>query len=796
MKSITRFTPILSTSDVTECINLRFSPDGKSLKPMLPPPRFECPTGYRPIARLENDGKMLLARDNMLSIRLSDGTMAGDCELDGESLCVVPGAIAGTVIVMTRTRSYTLSTTDLSLRESSELIMPVIRATAETPVAAEMQSVQLSKTYSHGDSISESDKSRLTSAARELYENLDSNVRETNRYWQPVMARVRAISASGQTLYESEPRLFTHPSSPEWAGQIALTAATGGLSTNLLEVEAPTYSLNLYMPEGTQNSSVAAYQVLVTPVFHHIDISRNPSIVTPRRAGTQTLCTITFRPGILNSPAPAARPFRLLDIISRLDMLESVLVEIPCTELSMSGMKELPPVSSVDVVSSTKSVMKILAKTVKSSEPVDSLLSPPNSFTASVVACGTDTLLWGGVQVSRFKGWSAELFADSVTDAAWTASVEVMFTDGSAVVSTSSGTAGAPELFGPVLSYPSADAVSMRICLEVSGHTYREATFPLTRDLSGRRAVYINPGLQPFELSVAAGSYVEPQSTATSIDFQDRLLLCRADAPLVPTASVKISSGTVNALMEAPFGQSSWDFGRIRYYVFTSRGIYLLSASTSRSAMSISMIDPRIVNSPYCVASTERGVAAIASGDLILLSGSKATRIYRDGVHDAEGIVWVHDDHELWCVCPDRTEVLCFDSDMSRYTIPMAFGAEHHAGALVARGTSLCFSTAHDSGNSYVDVRWKGILQCGGGQCFDLKTLNIDIAGTFKDLKVRCYRATSMGEAPFPELELTLNGTVNVPIYHRLFLAPHHRIVLEIEGMVFSNSRLFKTVII
>ncbi len=762
------------------------------------PAGLNVPEDYRPIARLDDNGSYLLAYGNTIEVMEPSGECRFSRTLDSEPLCVVPGSSSGSIIVMTHKRAYGFTRMTLVPLGSSPLALPTLSVAAETPVSATMPSVRLSAAYGHGDSISVADTARLVAASRQLYEDLESNVRETGRFWQPVVVRIRALSSSGRVLFESEPRLITHPVEAEWQGRLSLTAASDGLSTNELDVQVPTYSVHLHTSELgvlSNDKPVASYEVLATPCLHHSDISLQPEVATPRRAGTQTLCTVTFRPGVLDSPAPSARPSRLREIIGHLSELESSLAEYPCERLAASQSEQLPPPAAVTAESAVKMLKKVLAKPVVPDSGFDALLQPPHSFTAAVVAGGADTLLWGGVEVYRFDGWGVEAFADTVTDAAWQAAVEVTFADGSSVVRGSSGSSNAPATLGPLLSYPSADAVSITISLSVSGQTLRKATFPLIRDPSARHSVHVNPTMRAFELPAAGGNFEIPAADSRVLDYHDHLVLCSADAPLLPVASAKVASGSVNALAEAAFGQSSWDFGRVRYYVFTSRGIYLLSASSSRRAMSMSLIDSRIVRSRYTLAPTEQGLAAVASGDIVLLSGSKARRIDKGDLGTVTALEWVHDRHELWCICPDTTEVLCFDSDMSRYTIPLAFEEAHDAGVLTGRDTGRCYLAGHDAGATEVSIRWTGYLEPYGRHCFGLKTLALYMAGKFEGLRISLSRCSLLAEAPMPELDLTLSGTVRFPLCRRVFIHPRLRLKLTVEGKVSTDSRFYKIVL-
>ncbi len=788
------FDLVFNGGHTLECVNLCMDRDGKCLCPALAPAELRVADGFRPLALLDADDTYLVYNGSQVALMSADGNMAGPAvTLDSEPLCVAPGGDDSTITVMTRSKAYTLLRTTLQTVDVSTAALPCIRAVAEVAVNATLPAVELSKVYSHGDNMAATDSARLATAAKNLYEDLDSNVRGTNRYWQPVLVRIRALGAGGRTLFESEPQLVCHPTTPEWAGYLSLSAGSDGKTTNQLEVEVPTYSLHLHLPDAAALSPVTAYEVLTSPAIHHSDPTRRVAVAVSRRAGTQTLCTVTFSPGVLDSPAPAARPSRLIALIGRMPMIESPLVRIPYSELHTTSQLELPALAALSPENAVKLLEKALATNVVPANETDALFAAPNSFTASTMACSADTILWSGIRVNRFEGHDITHFAAAVADKPWQAYIEVRFDDGSTVVRAASGTSGAPVQLGPVLSYPSPRAVAITVAVAVTGQTLRKAGYTLSRDPSGRRAVYVHPGMRPFELPAAEGIYRVPDAVGDALVYDDRILLSNATAPTTAIASIRVSDCRINALAEARFGQSSWDFGRVRYYVFTTRGIYLLSAAGSRQSMSMSLIDNRVIDSPYALAHTEKGLAAVASGDIVLINGSKIARIDDGSLPPVKALKWVHDSHELWCMTDAATEIICFDRGMHRYTLDMAFEREHHADTLVQQSTGRVFIASHQSPDgSQQRVKWRGIVEGHSWRCLALRSLWLYVAGTFTGLRISLRRASLLQQSPAPELDMTVSGTVKAPLCRTILLPPRLNLTLTVEGEVSADSKFFR----
>ena len=788
------FDLVFSGGHTLECVNLCIDRDGKCLRPALAPAELKVAEGFRPLALLNTDNTYLVHKGSQLALMSADGNMAGPAvTLDSEPLCVAPGGDDSTITVMTRSTAYTLLRTTLQTVDVATTALPCIRAVAGVAVNATLPAVELSKVYSHGDNIAATDSSRLTTAAKNLYEDLDSNVRGTNRYWQPVLVRIRALGAGGSALFESEPQLVCHPVTPEWSGYLQLSAGSDGKTTNQLEVEVPTYSLHLHLPDAAAISPVAAYEVLTSPAIHHSDPTHRVAVAISRRAGTQTLCTVTFSPGVLDSPALAARPSRLISLIGKMQMIESPLVRIPYTELRAVSSIELPALAALSPDNAVKLLEKALATNVVPADEADTLFAAPNSFTASTMAAGADSILWSGIRVNRFEGHDISHFAAAVADMPWQAYTEVRFDDGSTVVRAASGASGAPVLLGPVLSYPSTRAVAITVAVAVTGQTLRKATFTLSRDPSGRRAVYVHPGMRPFELPAADGVYRVPDAVGEALVYNDRILLSNAAAPTTAIASIRVSDCRINALAEARFGQSSWDFGRVRYYVFTTRGIYLLSADGSRKSMSMSLIDNRVVDSPYAIAHTEKGLAAVASGDVVLINGSKITRIDDGSLPPVKALKWVHDCHELWCITDTATELICFDHGMHRYTLDMVFETEHHADTLVQQSTGRVYIASHKSPDgSRQRIKWRGTIEDHSWRCLALRSLWLYMGGSFNGLRISLRRASLLQQSPKPEIDMNVSGTLKAPLCRRVLLPPRLNLTLIVEGEVSADSKFFK----
>lgn len=770
----------LSASAATvECVNLMPSPDGSALRPATPPPPAAVPQGWMPFFTATSAGydRLIASRGNAVGI-VSRGKVDKPFTLDSPPRCATQSG--DHLLVATDGRIWRLAiAADLSLSavDATTPPMPTLSAKIGGCVRVNIPSIALGRTYSAAESLSSTDSSRLVAAARDAYEAIDREARSAGLFWHPVVAYVRALDIDGHEVATTEPRILCHPGSLEPPAQFAFTSEDDA-STNPQQVDVPCWRLEAVFPDmASAPSSVAGYEIVCSPMLYDCDPTLNPLIDRPRRVqnGSDAFCTVSFRRSAVAAPALAGSPQSIIRLLGNLPSVATVAVRLPVRP--SAGTCAVPPTPADSVADELHTLAGALRRTCKPTDYVSAMFSLPHSFTAAHVARSGGCLLWGNLEVERFSGWDPSQMALTNGPGAWHGYVEVTFADGSTRVATVDSTSGYPAALSPLLSYPAPDAVSMTVCVSAGGSA-RRGLFPLTPDPSGRRAVYVDPSLRPIALPPAE-AYVVPAEKSRRIPLPSRIAAADASAPLSLKSSVGLASGAVAGLVPMHAAQSSWDYGRTRFYVFSPAGIHSLSADTSRTSLSVSLLDSRVVADERAVAPCEDGVAAVASGDIVLLSGSKVTRIA--DIPATRALVWVHSHHELWCLGSDFTRIICFDHGKRVYSLSTLFDPEaSRAGHVIRADNGLCCVAGHASGVA-TDAEWQGTVDTGR-RTFGPAVVTLEAAGAFDSLSVAVSRESLGHAAPAPDVELKMRGQLSAPLRRRVWLSPHRRLHISVRA--------------
>lgn len=762
---------------------------GGALRPALSPVPEDIPSGWRPLTTLavEGSSRMLAANGSRIGI-VSRGQVAEPITLEGIPLCVAP-TVDG-VIVMTRRRSYRF-TLDSNFRLQAILpgvaSAPLLIARAAEPQEFSVAPVTLSRAYTSGEEFTAADRSRIAAAARSFYRSASQSA---TALWQPVIAYARGIDREGNEVFSTEPVLLSHPDGQALAPSFNLLSADSR-TTAQLDIDIPCYTLELALPAGGgfAGAGVHTVEAYVSPLIHCVDIQGEITIQRPRRAGAAHFCSVAFAPSAFSPRIPGASA-AMASLVAHARELcrhsQSLRVDASTAAVSLQADSIIAPDKII------ARLKQIGAKAVEKVSYVEAYLSRPHAFTASSVATSSDTFVWAGLEVDRFDGWDPRAYAVKTAAKSWHAFIKIDFADGSSRVKSAEGIDNAPMAFSPVLSYPAPDAVAMTIVTMVAGQGVFSGRFALSPDVAGRRSVYVSPTLEPIVLSDVEEAYVIPTPTTRRLDFTENVAIGHADSPLSLTASCRLTSGAVNAIAPMHFGQSSWDYGRTRFYVFTTRGIHMLSCDASRRNLSLSLIDNRIVNGHWALTDTEGGLAAIASGDIVLLKGSKVSRIA--DIPDATSLCWVHTDHELWCVTPTAVRIICFDHAYSSYSMPLSFEAQSvAAGCLVDQATKTVYRAGHGASASTVDILWEGTVDFHRLVRGPLR-LSALLSGTFTPLVITLRRLPMPGQTPAtPDWQATLTGPLRAPFIARIHTLPAHAYTLTLRATA-TPTTLFQNI--
>ena len=269
-------------------------------------------------------------------------------------------------------------------------------------------------------------------------------------------------------------------------------------------------------------------------------------------------------PGTARSLASAtarAAENLLRESIARLDSIERPVLTLADPFASAAGNAvTITATGATTAARESETLARALAAPFAPSWDKSLMFAAPHTFSARVVVASGDTTVWGDLTQRFFRGWSARSFAVSTKPRRWRAAVWTDLTASVAdpeesVVSLASGDGDAPELFSPLICYPSARASKMKICLSVEGEDPVTQTFDLT-PVAGDMAVYVHPTLRPFALADVAEAYVIPAERPATHRCESMMAVARSLSPLSATAIADLK-GTLSLTRHSSLNPAS-----------------------------------------------------------------------------------------------------------------------------------------------------------------------------------------------------------------------------------------------
>ena len=724
-------------------LNLCPHPDG-GLFPALPPSVLPAPAGWHPVASLP-DGRIVMASGSSIGI-LKGLAVPAPLSLDGEPRCVL--TLGDDLIVATPTSLLRLVPSGDSLvpapSAASSPLMPSVRAVDAGYVYASAAPVAISTSDTIG-LISPARRNALAASVRAAYADLAASAAASGLLFEPTPAYCRVIDASGRELFATPPVLLVHPSARAFDGRFVFEPDPAYGFAMPAEVAAPAWRPELHVPDAFTAAlpAGASVEMVLLPSLTPFRLSSAPFIVARRRS-SDPLAVVTLKPASLPSQLAA-------------------------------------------------------------SSPVAPSLSAPVMVSAASAARSASLVAFGAPVFSRPAPPSPLVYAAEVDPSSgpWHAAVSVEFPDGAVRVSLAEGTSGAPVSFSPLLAYPAGGAVALSVTVRVASKVY-SARFPLSASVLPGCSAYFSASSAPISLPAVDGPYVVPAARGDDVASPSAVALAPASDPLSALIVASVGDARVIAVHPAASSSPSWDFGRSRFYVFTSGGIYLLNADPSRAKASLSLLDPRVVRSPDAVVRVEGGVAALASSDLIVLSGSSVRTVLPAVPSAYVSLTWNHADHELWLVAPGSgVLVCCFDHSFGLYFMPLSLSSRvcnvaFDSSFVISDPAATVLRVGHGRAVESVDV---GISL----PIANYTLLYIEAPGNYSPMRVissphalaspPSFRlsADSTVDIPSRATVLTLSGTVSGPIALRSpFIRPSPRASghLIITATASPSSRL------
>ncbi|MDO4319230.1 MAG: hypothetical protein Q4C34_01525 [Bacteroidales bacterium] len=748
--------------------------------------------GWKPVATIDSrDGgyRIIVAKDRIIGL-VSRGIVTSQLTLPSAPRAF--HSMGRRVEIVADTDRYTAILTEAGTLTVSAAHRPLaavgIRAVAAPTVAVTLGAHRLKWQYQASDDILDSDRRNLHIYMRTAYSNLYRQSIAAGRFIQPVVARLQFKTADGKVAFCSEPVLLVHPEGKDFDPTIDFSSDDG---TTLLgrTIEQPSYRIAVDLVADSAMSHITSADLVVSPQLSNINpFDDDIGIVIRPRSKPDTLISARFHDGIDSTLGGPAGNIAVQRLAAALDQGKGRVIATigqPFTDDRTVSVAE-PVAAYVNAAVDFQALEKVLTADLPVRSASLTLLTPPHLCLPDIVETSAGAVLLGGLRSRRFDGCDLRSLAATVLDKPWQGYLQVTFTDGTTLVRHSSGADRAPATFAPMLSYPSPDVHSITIGLQVDGDSPRAGTYYPDCDPSRSRSVYVAPGRRPFILPVA-DAYTPPDRAAALCDFPDHIAAAAYDTPFDISAIALHGFGRLHRFLPARFGQSSWDFGRVRFYALGSSGIFSVSLNADRSAISVSLLDSRQADSPHCAVETPLGVMALVGHDIVCISGSRVKTFDRRG--DARALIWDSRRHELWLLSPgaDCVEVLCPGRDNGRYALPLALDPDRllvTADGIWPASADTVYDISNRSCALATDICWQGMLPAVA-RCSCMGRLELGMSGRSVSLHVSLRRRWMRDDEPGASLIYSVDGPVTAPLAANLRLLPGAgMIALTLQGSV------------
>lgn len=511
--------------------------------------------------------------------------------------------------------------------------------------------------YVHGEGrLTPVDRQYLTSDVLRAYRDLISVAADYGEMIQPSLMRYRMVDSRGEALYESPTVLVSADAGFQVLGSVSMGVSTDRSTRNGSTLYAKGYKPALMLtsePDTVWAKRVEAIEVLASPQIHPIDFEGE---CDGRVMSTDAITFTLPGAGGIEGESEYLRSLvgRMVEL-SEQTMRVVARIERPFGPrgLTLGTRQRLNVLRMADARAEWRQQQRLLALHNYPAGGVIERFVSPHRFTASSVARAGAVLLYANPVQLPFAGHSLESMAARFVDGAWSASVVVTLgDDGEQVVWSGSGTGKCPHGISPVLSYPSQRATSMTIYFtDPTGRSYRHE-MPLTAVPGRELAYYVHPGLKPWNLTNMVSGWSLPETTAKPRPLEGYVVAALTPRPHTLLSALKVSAAPIKALTAASRSASAFDFGKSHFYAASVWGICSIATSGTSILASASLIDRRGVSSPSMMTVGAACSYALASGDLLELSGNRTTVLARNVA--AQGIGWSSDNGgELWLIGVD-----------------------------------------------------------------------------------------------------------------------------------------------
>ena len=469
-----------------------------------------------------------------------------------------------------------------------------ITAEETTPLTLQVEEMSLSREYNPGDVLLSADRNKVRRKLIESYEFLANQSAEQGVFFQPLLARAIIKDRKGNIVHRGPEVLITPPGG--LAFDSALMIGMENKERNMrLTKDVPTYRLRVRCEPMTNQEAVERGYTLaveVSPCFHtwHPNIHRSGGSVTPVRQGTSGLALSATMPGAERGLSRNDDPRNERHIAAVLKNFESIKTTVAQTDS--------PYERGIDIVASSygcpdlytqfKMTQNLTQETGMDTE-TDKLrlqgVNAPHSIVSEQMISTPSAILFGNIGISRYPGYSPTDYAAETEDTGkgWIAKTTVSFADGTQSWRIAHGRGNKPIRLNPLISYPDKTARMIEIVIEDTdgGSPAQSWRMTLRPDTSGTRAISISHGLKNEEPTTNPGGITGETATRRSVSktYPGLIATSHPDNPLQITALYDLGSA-VTALTNSTSTSGVWDFGRTRFYAFTSDKTIMVNIST------------------------------------------------------------------------------------------------------------------------------------------------------------------------------------------------------------------------
>lgn len=520
-----------------------------------------------------------------------------------------------------------------------------INATDSLTVSADIDRRELSG--SPGSSrfeASGADCRNVTSDILDAYSTIRRKANNAGRFIQPLFVRYRLLDKSDNLLHVSPPLLIKGENENPLSKQLAFNSESPAIENHTIDAKA--FSLEI-KSDGTPDKRVAAMIVETTPEIDRMDF--DGTAVLRQINDTHTGNSLIR----IEAPLLSANAYDTL-ISGITDNLESLFTPVARIEQPFSTEQVTVAIKRPVVSPETdyKAVNRKLRSLTTAGRSLDNTvlrsISPPHSFIPEFSASNGSAILYAGLKVRRFTGYSIRHFTDETSDEPWRATIAVEFSNGNeTVVQSSEGDTGAPLSLTPMLSYPSADAVSMTVSLQRGNVNFRRK-FALTHSVGQNLSYYLSPDMNPIKFNgFETDNYIIPAASGCQKTLPGVVVSAKTSNPRNPVSAITAQFSKVNACTGADGNSSGWENSKSRFLIFTSSGIHKATIDSKGRLNQLSRIHNAIIASSSAIAVTPDcgTIALTAEGHLLKIKG---TVVSSAGYCGGTMLAYDHTNRELW----------------------------------------------------------------------------------------------------------------------------------------------------